>query len=273
MNSLHRDAITAPGVTPSAWLLLTHGILGSGGNWRGVARKLVAARPDFGVLLVDLRGHGRSPDGSAPHTVAACAGDLVRLIADERADRREITTLAGHSFGGKVVAVTAAALPTQPTQVWLLDSAPGPHPAGRPSVDRVLDTLASLPVAFADRSAFEAAVIAAGQPLAIAQWLALSLRPTTTSTEPRSLHFDLDQIRALIADYIAIDTWPGLLAAGSAIHLVVAGNSDAVGPADLSRAAATGASVHTVEGAGHWLNADAPDAIVALFATHLPHTI
>ena len=46
-------------------LLLTHGIYGSGSNWRGIARKVVAARPDWGVVLVDLRQHGRSEPGDA----------------------------------------------------------------------------------------------------------------------------------------------------------------------------------------------------------------
>lgn len=270
MDPLHHDAIVAPGHAPARWLLLTHGILGAGGNWRGVARKLVASRPEFGVLLVDLRGHGRSPDGAPPHTVATCAADLVRLIAEEREIGRHVTALAGHSFGGKVVAVTAARLALPPAQVWLLDSAPGPHPRGRPSVQRVLDVLAALPPTFADRAAFEAAVLAAGQPPAIAQWLALSLRPTVTPTEPRSLRFDLAQIRALIADYLQIDTWPGLLATGAALHLVVAGNSDAVGADDLARAAAAPtAHVHRIDGAGHWLNADAPDAVVALLVANL----
>jgi esterase len=212
MEPLHREVIAAPGAAPTAWLLMTHGILGAGGNWRAVARRLVGARPDVGVLLVDLRGHGRSPDGAPPHTVAACADDLVRLVAEEAGRGRPITALAGHSFGGKVVAVAAAALPAAPAQVWLLDSAPGPHPQGRPSVQRVLDVLAGLPEAFADRAAFEAAVLAAGQPPAIAQWLALSLRPATTPDEPRALRFDLPQIRALIADYLVVDAWAGLLA-------------------------------------------------------------
>src|SRR5688572_5423493 len=57
-------------------LLLTHGIYGAGANWRAIAKKLVAQRPEWGVLLVDLRQHGRSESGESPHTIAAAADDL-----------------------------------------------------------------------------------------------------------------------------------------------------------------------------------------------------
>ena len=40
-------------------LLITHGIYGSGANWRAIARKVTEQRRDWGVVLVDLRGHGR----------------------------------------------------------------------------------------------------------------------------------------------------------------------------------------------------------------------
>ena len=48
--------------TPARWLLLTHGIYGAGSNWRGIARKLVERRPDWGVVLVDLRQALGRPD-------------------------------------------------------------------------------------------------------------------------------------------------------------------------------------------------------------------
>src|SRR6201999_468457 len=57
--------------TPSRWLLVLHGIFGSGRNWGSIARRLVEARPEWGAVLVDLRLHGQSREGfGAPHTMA-----------------------------------------------------------------------------------------------------------------------------------------------------------------------------------------------------------
>src|SRR5690606_2906740 len=96
---LHHERIAHGGAAPAAWLLLTHGIYGAGGNWRAIARKLVERRPDWGVVLVDLRQHGRSDAGEPPHTLDAAAGDL-RALADQLGGSE---AMAGHSFGGTVV--------------------------------------------------------------------------------------------------------------------------------------------------------------------------
>ena len=66
--------VTAAGGNPERWLLVLHGIYGSGRNWGSIARRLVDARPEWGVLLVDLRLHGGSTSGfEGPHTLAATA--------------------------------------------------------------------------------------------------------------------------------------------------------------------------------------------------------
>src|SRR5687767_7195487 len=95
---LHHERIG--GAEVRRWLLLTHGIYGAGTNWRAIARKLVDQRADWGVVLVDLRLHGRSEPGTPPHTVDACADDVRNLIEHELGP---IAALGGHSFGGKVV--------------------------------------------------------------------------------------------------------------------------------------------------------------------------
>src|SRR6476620_5852364 len=97
-------------------LLITHGIYGSGANWRAIARKVTEQRRDWGVVLVDLRGHGRSELGEPPHDLSACAHDL-RAVIDEVPG---IAAIAGHSFGGKVVLATRALAPPV-RQTWMFD--------------------------------------------------------------------------------------------------------------------------------------------------------
>ena len=86
-------------------VVFLHGIFGSGANWRTFARRLVAERPGWGAVLVDLRMHGTSKDHAPPHTVAACADDLIALEAHLPG---RIAAMIGHSFGGKVTLASGA---------------------------------------------------------------------------------------------------------------------------------------------------------------------
>ena len=99
---LYHERIARSDAEPARWLLLTHGFFGAGSNWRSIARKLTERRPEWGVLLVDLRQHGRSERGEPPHTIAACAEDVSALVRELGGVR----AIAGHSFGGKVVLAT-----------------------------------------------------------------------------------------------------------------------------------------------------------------------
>ena len=77
----------------------------------------------WGVVLIDLRGHGRSELGSPPYTVDACAEDVVALNTKLALPVR---ALAGHSFGGKVM--LAARERIRVDQTWMLDSSPSTRP-------------------------------------------------------------------------------------------------------------------------------------------------
>src|SRR5688572_9566667 len=100
-------------------LLITHGIYGSGANWRAIARKVTEQRRDWGVVLVDLRGHGRSELCDPPHDLAPCDGDL-RALIDEVPG---IEAIARHSFGGKVLLATRALAPAV-RQTRMFDASP-----------------------------------------------------------------------------------------------------------------------------------------------------
>ncbi|MGE4620496.1 MAG: alpha/beta hydrolase, partial [Planctomycetota bacterium] len=84
---------------PSRWVVFLHGILGSGSNWAGFATDLARRKPDWGVLAVDLRHHGRSGRGTPPDGVSACVDDLQELFAKEKI---QIGAVVGHSFGSKI---------------------------------------------------------------------------------------------------------------------------------------------------------------------------
>src|SRR5262249_17510061 len=174
-------------------------------------------RPEWGVVLVDLRQHGRSEPGEPPHTIAACADDLRALVAA----LGDVHAIAGHSFGGKVV--LAARPLVAVAQIWVLDASPSPRdpPADRSStVVRVLELMERSPRHWARRDDFIAAVVADGHDTGLARWLAMNLVPDATGE--LVLRLDLGALRAMLADYYATDVWDALEAPDPHVHLVIA---------------------------------------------------
>ncbi len=245
---------------------MTHGIFGAGSNWRGIARKLVDRRREWGVVLVDLRLHGRSEAGEPPHTVAACADDLAALITE----LGDVRALAGHSFGGKTALATRDRV--QLDQTWVLDASPGARPDAIAdpdnSVVRVLDMMARMPPTFPTRDAFVAAAVAEGHTTALAQWLAMNLVPQGDAMVNR---LDVAALRSLLVDYYQLDLWDSVVAPRGELDFVIATRGSSVSAADRERLTTAPAHVHSHEiEAGHWLHIDAPVAVVELFAARLP---
>jgi esterase len=265
---LHHERIAGEGRLPAHWLLLAHGIFGAGSNWRGIARKLHEQRPDWGVVLVDLRQHGRSGPGEPPHTVAACAEDLRAAIGE----LGSIDAIAGHSFGGKVVLATRALVDVR--QTWVLDASPSARAGaldGRSNgVVAVLETMERLPRTWPRRDDFVAAVVAEGHDLGLARWLAMNLVPD--AGDALVLRLDLAAMRALLADYYALDLWGALLdPAGGDVEVVIADRATTLGDGDRARLARPPPHVHVHHvAADHWLHIEAPAAVVELFARNLP---
>lgn len=265
---------------------MTHGIYGAGTNWRGIARKVVEQRPDWSIVLVDLRNHGRSatPDAGAepPHTLAACAEDLAALF-DELPTLRAI---AGHSFGGKVVLATRKRAPTRLVQTWMFDASPSPRPGAEQdpanSVTRVLALMERLPKQWAKREEFIAAVVAEGHAAPLAQWLAMNVVPAdgTTSRPTREtvyeLRLDLVAIRQMLQDYYAEDLWPVALdpLLPGTVEIVIADTSNTLDAADRERLATPPAHLHVHHiDAGHWLHIEAPANVVQLLVQGLPTSL
>ena len=267
MTTLHHEIVEAPGAAPSRQMLLLHGIYGAGRNWGSVARRLVRARPDWRVVLVDLRSHGQSP-ALAPHTLACCAADLPDL---EDHLGRAADAVLGHSFGGKVALLYARERPGSPLQLWIVDSSPG---AGRPggSAWRMLGMLRRHPGPFGSRAEVVDAVASEGFAPLVANWMATNAVRTDTGLRWR---IDPDQMEAYLRDYFRTDAWDVAAAPpeGAAVHFVRALGSSVLDDAAVRRiraaARATGrVFLHEVEG-GHWVNTENPEALLGLLVAGL----
>lgn len=253
---------------PASWVYMLHGIFGAGRNWGTVARRVTRVRPEWGVVLVDLREHGGSRGFTPPHTVRSAATDLTALAADTG---RVPRALLGHSFGGKVALRHAAEGPEGLEQVWVIDSTPeaGP-PAG--SAWRMLESIRRLPDRFASRTELIEALEREGFAGPVGQWMATNLEPRDGGFGWR---FDLDAVESLILDFFRTDLWPSVERPppGVEIRFVKAATSGVMSGETVRRirlASTRGrVGIEEMEG-GHWLNADNPDGLVDVLARGLP---
>lgn len=269
---LAHDRVTADGAQPKQWLFVLHGIFGAGRNWGSVMRRVVRARPDWGVLLIDLRQHGGSQNLEGPHTIPAAVADIERLI--ESTGVRPAAVL-GHSFGGKVALVFArdASPDTRNAlrQVWVVDSTPAPTAPGG-SAWHMLKTVRQLPDEFQSRAALVDALAAHGTATGVAQWMATNLEADGNVYRWR---IDFDAMDELLHSFFETDAWSAVESpAGSVeVHIVKAEESAVLTPEAVERVRqATGNGqtfLHTVAG-GHWVNAENPDAIESLLVQMLP---
>ena len=126
-------------------IVLLHGLLGAGNNFRGWAKRITAAleathAPARRIVAVDLRNHGESPH-AADMSYATMAADVSLLLERLHLER---CVLVGHSMGGKVAMATAL---LQPDQVPSWSVRPEPLMRNGPSAC-VTSSASSLPPFF-----------------------------------------------------------------------------------------------------------------------------
>lgn len=269
MRLLHYDELRAPGSTPDRWMLVLHGIFGTGRNWATVVRRVVAERPDWGALLVDLREHGGSTGFPPPHTLAAAAGDLAGLV---RATGLPVRGVLGHSFGGKVALAFARDHGAGLERVWVVDSTPDPLAPGGEAW-AMLRTVKALPAHYASRAEAVAALERSGVRTPVARWMATNLEAAPGGGYRWRL--DFDAIESLLLDFFRADLWPVILSppGRAVIHVVKASESGLLSPGAVARirdAARTGRVVfHELPGS-HWVHAEHPEEVQALLVETLP---
>jgi len=257
MPTLAHTQLTAPGTAPARWMLVLHGLLGRGSNWRTLTRGLLAARPDWGAVLVDLRMHGDSQGFLPPHTVQAAAEDLGDLASSLPGP---VQGVLGHSLGGKV-ALAWAARARGLQHAVILDASPGTRPeaGGSETTRQVLAALRGLPAVLPSREAFIAQLEAAGQPPALAAWLAMNVRP---QEKGYSFGLDLDAMQSLFLDVLARDDWATVTSPppGLRLSFILGGRSTTVQGEAARRLEALAAEgrlgLTVLPEAGHWVHVD-----------------
>ena len=239
-------------------VLLVHGLFGQGRNLGALARRLAERRR---VVTVDMRNHGDSfhdPD----HGYPALAGDLAAVIADlgGQAD------LVGHSMGGKAAMALALTRPGVVRRLAVMDIAPVAYGHSQTAL---IDAMEGLDLAPLDRrSAADAALAERIEDPGVRAFLLQSL---DLKAVPRAWRLNLTALRDQMDKLVG---WPEALPKASfdGPVLEVAGERSDYVTAEGQQALREyfpQARVVRVKGAGHWLHADAPEAVAQILVSFL----
>jgi pimeloyl-ACP methyl ester carboxylesterase len=205
-------------------LLLLHGGLGTGRDWRHVF-DLDALAKQYRLIVPDARGHGRSTDPQGAFTFRRCGLDVVALL-----DHLGIgeTRAIGLSLGAKTLLHVATEAPSRISRMILVSAAPRFPDATRAAMRAY---------AAAERTLEEWNAMRAQHVHGDDQIRALWALGRRFADDPDDMSFTADRLRGI-----------------SAKTLVVAGDSDFLYPVELAVDLVRGipkAALYDVPGGGH----------------------
>ena len=230
-------------------LMLLHGLFGNAGNWQGVAKHF---QDDYRLILPDLRNHGRSPHAPVMD-YPALADDLLALMGRLGI---ESATLIGHSMGGKSAMWLALNQPERVDRLVVADIAPVGYPS---RFEEIFQGLSEVPLeGLADRTAADLALSRRVASRAVRQYL---LQNLLKGPDGWGWRFNLPVLRAAAPQLAGFPPAEGLGFAGDVLFLY-GERSDYVLPAYRERIDTLfpHARLRMLNGAGHWLYAEQPEA-------------
>lgn len=242
-------------------VVFLHGLFGRGKNWAGIARQLAAT--GHASVLFDLPNHGQS------HWTETF--DYVGM-ADEVADELRLrlgsaahVNLVGHSMGGKVAMLIALRHPDVARRLVVVDIAPALS-AGVEAQKPYAAAMRSLDLhALTSRSDADAALTRAIPSQSVRQFLMQNLKLSRDPEERNRWNWELNL--ELLGDHMdAVAAWPSVDAHYQGPVLWVGGReSTYIRPEHepLMRRLFPNVRLVWIADAGHWVHADAPQALTA----------
>lgn len=104
-------------------ILILHGVFGSSDNWFSISKMI--AEKGYAVYALDARNHGQSPR-SEDFSYELMADDLNEFIEDNQLEK---PVIIGHSMGGKTVMHFAMKYPDKYSKLIVVDIAPKFYPS------------------------------------------------------------------------------------------------------------------------------------------------
>lgn len=230
-------------------LVIVHGLFGQARNWATLAGRFAEAHS---VHVLDLRNHGNSPwDNEMSYE--AMAGDIGAYMS---ANDIEGAAVIGHSMGGKAAMVLALQDPAAISRLVVADIAPVAYDH---EFSDYIAALKSIDLgAIKSRNDADAVLREHIPEQGIRGFLLLNLDRRDGGF---TWQINIDAIEAGMADITGFPEYgsgtafekPALFVAGGASDYILPDHAQAI--SDLFPAARQ----EVIDGAGHWVHAEAPD--------------
>jgi esterase len=229
-------------------LIILHGLFGSVVNWKSIGLRL---SQEWLVFALDLRNHGDSPH-SFDLNYELLSEDLRVFMAQQGIPE---AILMGHSLGGKVVMTFADRFPQKAERLIILDIAPKPYPIGH---RHMLQAMIDLDVGRIQARKEALDGLASAIPsLAVRHFLLKNLVRKADGHYRWKIN-----LPALYANLDELSQGPRLQRPCPNPTLFIRGSESAYITNEdypLIRKYYPNAQIVTIEGAGHWLHADAQE--------------
>ncbi|MFT4294892.1 MAG: alpha/beta fold hydrolase [Micropruina sp.] len=252
-------------------VVFLHGLFGRGKNWAGIAKTL--AEHDHASVLFDLPNHGRS-HWSETFDYGAMADEVADELRLKLGSAARVT-LVGHSMGGKVAMLLALQHPELVRSLVVVDIAPDISYQVRTSVPLV-KAMRGLDLAtLTSRGEAEKQLAVDVDDPAVRLFLLQNLKHLRTPGDRNGWQWELNL--GLLGDHLdEVAAWPDVDGASyPGPTLWVAGaESPYILPEHQPRMRRLFPQVRlvTIAGAGHWVHADAPEALSAELLAFLAAT-
>lgn len=244
-------------------LVFLHGLMGSGANWRSIAK---AFESDFHILTFDQRGHGRSFHPQSGYHPRDFAQDL-RNILDELG-WAEIA-LVGHSMGGRNALEFALHFSQRVKALVIEDIGPEASSAAMGRIEKMVDLV---PVPFHSREEVREffkekyAGLISWTPKAetVAKFFETNIEQKPDGTF--NWRFDKNGIFQSMREGRNEDRWDALRNLKMPV-LIVRGERSTDLPPDIfarMRQVLPAAKAAEIKGAGHWVHFDQPEEFIAV---------
>jgi len=232
-------------------LIILHGLFGISDNWVSFGKKI--AEEGYEVYIPDLRNHGQSPH-SPSFNYLALVDDLFEFIDEHEL---EDAVILGHSMGGKVAMRFALENPQFLTKLIIVDISMRAYEA-RPHHKNIIKAMQQVDFnTITSRQEVDAVLVKQIKDPRIRLFAMKNLHRIESKKFEWRLYLDgiLDNLDQMFDGIEADEVFnkPSLFIRGGA--------SDYITDADIPQinSAFPLNKLYTIEGATHWVHAEAPD--------------
>ncbi|MBL8149664.1 MAG: alpha/beta fold hydrolase [Blastocatellia bacterium] len=234
-------------------IVILHGLFGSTDNWHTISKKLAES---FKIYVLDLRNHGLSPHSSI-FNYRVMAEDVAEFFSLHNLSSASII---GHSMGGKVAMTLANFYPERIEKLVVVDIAPKAY--GRAHSD-ILEALISLDLSkYESRKQIDEELGLRVENQVVRQFLLKNL----TRKEAGGFGWKMN-LQGIYDSYAEINRAvefdrsfekPTLFISGSLSNYIK--DEDSL----LIKKLFPNSGLESIEGAGHWVHFEAPQAFLKL---------